>query len=138
MNRYLLYLTGGAVAAIFTVVIREVIALLLPADTPPLFLLSIVLAYLAGTWINFSFQKHITFQSQTPQSHAFARFLAMGLVGMGLVALLSYLLRYPLGFDRWFGNFGDTTAFAVAVLLTSVFNYLVSSHLVFGKARAIV
>ncbi|MCB1877119.1 MAG: GtrA family protein [Chromatiales bacterium] len=131
-RRYLVYMVGGGLSALVTIGLRELFAALLPADDRFYFVLSIVLAYAVGIAMNFFFQKQITFRSNNASRSAFVRFVAVALVGLVLVAALSYVLRYPVGFERWFAPYGDTLAFAAAALATSLATYALNAWLVFG------
>ncbi|MGH8612099.1 MAG: GtrA family protein [Gammaproteobacteria bacterium] len=129
----------GVVVGTFAILLREVIARLLPAETTVFFSLSVVKVYALGIVASFVLHRRYTFRLMPAPNigRELALFLAVALGGAVLTWLLSVLLRYGLAFDLLFGELGGTAAFALAALISSLATYAANGRLVFQRIRGV-
>jgi putative flippase GtrA len=133
VTSFISFLAIGGLVGLATLLIREAIAWLLPADLPLWYGVSVVLAYSVGIVLSFFLQGRVTF-SQRPSELTlghFSRFAAVAISG-ALVALVASLgVRYFFVLDRLIGHRAAAAAFAVGALIAAVFNYGMTSRFVF-------
>jgi putative flippase GtrA len=102
VTSFISFLAIGGLVGLATLLIREAIAWLLPADLPLWYGVSVVLAYSVGIVLSFFLQGRVTF-SQRPSELTlghFSRFAAVAISG-ALVALVASLgVRYFFVLDR--------------------------------------
>jgi putative flippase GtrA len=132
------FLAVGGAVGVATLLLREMLACLLPADVPLWYGVSVVVAYTAGIVASFFLQGRVTFarELQDLSWGQFQRFVAVAIAG-ALVALLTALgVRYLLVLDLLLGELAATTAFAMGALAAAAFNFFLSARLVFPDSSA--
>jgi putative flippase GtrA len=132
------FLAVGGAVGVATLLLREVLACLLPADVPLWYGVSVVVAYTVGIVASFFLQGRVTFarELQDLSWGQFQRFVVVAIAG-ALVALLTSLgVRYLLVLDLLLGELAATTAFAMGALAAAVFNFFFSAWLVFPDSPA--
>lgn len=133
---YPAYLGVSAFVGVLTIATREALGWLVAIDDPGSYALTVVLAYLFGTVLNYTLQGLFTFR-QAASTRMLVRFAAVSVLGLLLTAALALALRYGLAFDALFGSFGPAAAFAGGALLASAITFSVNARLVFaGRAGA--
>ena len=107
--------------------------MLLPADTPVYYTISMVLAYGLGIVINFTLQHSITFRMRREDKNArmFTGFVLVAIAGAGVTALVALSLRYLGNFDLLFGTYSGTAAFVAGNIAASVVTYWLNARHVF-------
>ncbi len=132
-QRYQRYFVVGTIVGVTCVALREIIAILLPADTPSYYTLSVVLVYAFGMVGSFVLQRSFTFDAKKIDGGKgrFFKYVLVALIGAMLTAKLATLLRYELNLDALLGNFGATVAFVIAVCATSIVTFWLNAKLVF-------
>lgn len=138
-TQYLRYFSVGMFVGLATVAMREVIAALLPSDTPMFYSISIIVVYAFGIALSFQMQRRITFggtQANQATRQRVSRFFAVAIGGALATWLLALVLRYGLGFDGIFGRYGPTAAFIIAAVAASVLTYALNALLVFAPDSA--
>lgn len=135
MRSFLTFLTIGGVVGIVTVLIREAVAWLLPADLPFWYGVSVVLAYALGIVLSYVLQGRITFAKTAGELSVrqFWRFAAVAVSGAAVALAVSLAVRYLLGLDRLIGDPAATVAFVAGALAAAAFNFLLSRRFVFGR-----
>lgn len=135
LKQYGQYIVIATMVGVLTVTCRELIALSLLQDTRTYYLVSVLGAYGFGIILNFILQRTITFgkQARNKTRQYFLPFFIVALMGMGLVSLCAFSLRYFFGFNILFGAFSPSIAFVVAVIISSVFTYTMNARVVFQK-----
>jgi putative flippase GtrA len=132
LTQYARFLTIGGIVGLITIGCRELIAYLLPSDTPVFYSLSVVCANSIGTAISFVLNRRYTFSSSNVTGWSrFAGFAAIAALAMFSTWLLSIALRYGLQLDTLFGDLAAGVAFAVATLLSSLITYPLNASVVF-------
>ena len=63
-STYLRYIIVGAVVGVLTILLRELFALILPADTPAYYALSVVMAYMVGIFCSYYGHRNVTFSAR--------------------------------------------------------------------------
>lgn len=129
---YPAYLGVSAFVGVLTIAAREALGWMLGRDNPGSYALTVVLAYLFGTVLNYALQGIITFR-QPASTRMLVRFAAVSIVGLLLTTALALALRYGLAFDSLFGTFGPAAAFAGGALLASAITFSVNARLVFAS-----
>lgn len=129
---YPAYLGVSAFVGVLTIAAREALGWMLGRDNPGSYSLTVVLAYLFGTVLNYALQGIITFR-QPASTHMLVRFAAVSAMGLLLTTALALALRYGLAFDALFGTFGPAAAFAGGALLASAITFSVNARLVFAS-----
>jgi putative flippase GtrA len=132
--RFFRYVIVAAVVGVLTVFMREVIAWLLPSDTPEYYTVSIVCAYIFGMVANFLGQRAITFaDAKVPsQIRSFVTFIVVAVFGLVLTTLLSLGIRYTFWNVELPGTYAGTFSFAAAVALVSVVTFVLHRQLSFS------
>lgn len=128
---YLAYLGVSTFVGALTIAAREALGSVLGRDNPGSYALTVALAYVCGTILNYTLQGRFTFR-QPSSARMLARFATVAVVGMFLTAVLAAALRYGLAFDMLFGRFGPAAAFAGGALLASALTFSVNARLVFA------
>lgn len=128
---YPVYLGVSAFVGVLTVAAREALGWMLGRDNPGSYSLTVVLAYLLGTVLNYALQGLLTFR-QPSSARMLVRFAAVSALGLLLTTVLAVALRYGLALDALFGDFGPAAAFASAALLASAITFSVNARLVFA------
>ena len=135
--RYFRYVAVAAVVGALTIAMREVIAWLLPSDTPEYYTVSIMSAYLFGMVANFLGQRMITFSDARVlnQFRSFTIFILVAVLGLVLTTMLSLGIRYILWNAEPFGAYAGTLSFAVAVVIVSVVTFVLHRQFSFATRR---
>lgn len=136
-TQYFQYFAVGVFVGLATVAVREVIAALLPSDTPIFYSISIIVVYAFGVGLSFQMQLRITFggaKANQPNLQRVSRFITVAIGGALATSLLALALRYGLGFDGIFGRYSPTAAFIIAAVATSGITYAVNALLVFAPS----
>tara|TARA_R110002073_G_scaffold2904_1_gene18777 strand:+ start:1932 stop:2351 length:420 start_codon:yes stop_codon:yes gene_type:complete len=132
---YFRYAVVGAIVGLSAVLLREIIALALPSDTPTFYALSVAIVYLFGILASFAGHKRVTFSHIDPQEYSSARALAtftlIALFGLLCTTGLSLLVRYYLPVIAHLGKFDGAVSFIVATLLTSIITFVLNARLTF-------
>lgn len=132
LRKYLRFLLVGGGVGITAIAIREVVALLLPGDTPEYFLLSVIAAYGFGIMASFVLHWRITFgRHHAIGVSVFLRFLGVTLAGWAITSGLSLAIRYLLPTDAYLDAYAGMFSFATSAVCASLFTYLLNSHFVF-------
>lgn len=133
-STYSRYFIVGAVVGVLTILLRELFAFLLPADTPVYYALSVVLAYAVGIVCSYFGHRNVTFYRGKPVGgdvQAFARFTVIAVTGLVATTVISLVIRYGLPIEAVFGRYTGTFAFALATFLASVLTYSLNSTFTF-------
>ena len=131
---YVRYLLVGATVGFLAVVARELLALILPDETPAYYLLSVIIIYSGGILASFYGHFHVSFAHVNGKQHsliAMLRFTQVALTGMAVTAGLSWLIRYHFGLEPLFGVLLPSFSFGIAALLASLLTYTLNARLVF-------
>lgn len=128
---YPVYLGVSAFVGVLTVAAREGLDWMLAGDDPGSYSLTVVLAYLLGTVLNYALQGMLTFR-QPASTRMLVRFAAVSALGLLLTTVLAVALRYGLALDALLGVLGPAAAFAGAALLASAVTFSVNARLVFA------
>lgn len=135
LNTYGKYFAIGSIVGILAILVRELIAWLLPADTPVYYGISITLVYVIGIIASYLGHYHVTFSHienpvrQSPTS--IRNYILIALIGMLITTVLSYVFRYVLQFDVLFGKLSASAAFALAALVASGATYFLNATYIF-------
>ena len=136
---YCKYFLVGAVVGITAILVREVIAFLLPADTPFFYGLSVVLVCIGGIVAAYIGHLKVTFSHVDCPLHAFIptlNFTLIAILGLVTTTLLSLALRYILPLELVVGEFKPTVAFALATIIASFITYPLNARFTFtGSER---
>lgn len=126
------YAIIGAIVGISAVIGRELIAVVLPADTPGYYALSVVIVYLLGILASYSGHRKVTFGHVDMGNESITRsmtsFTAIALFGLVCTTGLSVLIRYFFPVDEFLGSFAGAFAFALATLITSVMTFSLNAR----------
>lgn len=135
LGEYRRFFLVGTSVGLLAIALRELIAAVLPADTPTYYSLSVIAVYVFGIMLSYVLQHRITFSVSLRESNwrKLISFIAVALIGALATWFLSLLLRYELGFDRIFGPLSGSLAFAVAAVSSSVFTYALNALVVFRR-----
>lgn len=128
------YFIVGAIAGLFSILVREVLSLLFYVDTPFYYALTVVLAYSAAIFMSFYGHKIITFNHKKVTRstyNALMKFSLIAIVGLITTTLLSLLYRYTLHFEYYFGSNGDTLSFIAAAVTASFVTFTFNSKYTF-------
>jgi putative flippase GtrA len=132
LTQYARFLTVGGIVGLITIACRELIAYLLPSDTPVFYSLSVVCANSIGTAISFVLNRRYTFSSSNVTGWSrFGGFAAIAVLAMFSTWVLSIALRYGLKLDTFFEDLAGGIAFAIATLLSSLITYPLNASIVF-------
>jgi len=138
-HSYIRYLAVGAIVGILAIIAREVLALLLPDDSPGYYLLSIIIVYTGGIIASFYGHFHVSFshikEKQATLGSMF-KFTLVALIGMVVTTFLSYLIRYNLDLAPLLGPVLPSFAFGVATLATSLLTYSLNARFTFVNATS--
>jgi len=121
---YCRYFVIGSVVGCLALLAREVIAVLLPADTPIYYMLSVILVYAGGILVSYYGHRMVTFRNISASAGVIKSLSAFSLIaisGMFTTVSLSALFRY--GIPIQMGRHQPALAFALATLVTSVLTY---------------
>jgi len=133
-STYLRYFVVGAVVGVLTIALRELFAIMLPADTPAYYALSVVLAYAVGIICSYYGHHKVTFSMHEAvggHATAFTRFTFIAIAGLLATTSMSMLIRYGLPVDRLLGEYSGGFAFALATILASILTYSLNSVFTF-------
>lgn len=129
---YLKYLVIGAIVGVLCVGGREVIALLLPADSPEYYALSVAVVYCFGILASYighrtvSFS-HVDMEGQSTAGSMFT-FTVIAIIGLLCTTVLAVAIRFLLPMDEMFGVFGGGLSFAIATLLSSIVTFILNAR----------
>jgi putative flippase GtrA len=140
LGQYARFVIIGAFVGIVTVGCRELIGLLLVADTRRNFSISVCLAYAVGITLSFFLNLRFTFGGDASSRNwrNFFRFAAVAIVGLVSTWILALALRYGAHLDARIGSAAKLVAFATATFLSSVLTYTLNARFVFGGRRSSV
>ena len=131
---YCKYLLVGAVVGIATIIAREIIAYILPADTPSYYLLSVVLVYAGGIIASFYGHNRVTFshiRNKRAAQKSIGRFIIIAIIGMLITSLLSYQIRYTTEMEPILGKLLPAFAFASGTVIASIATFLLNARYTF-------
>ena len=131
---YFRYLVVGAVVGVLTISARELLALVLPGDSPGYYLLSVILVYTGGIIASFIGHFHVSFshvQDKRASLNSMYKFTLVALAGMAVTTVLSYQICYNLGLDTLLGPFLPSFAFGAATLIASLLTYSLNARYTF-------
>lgn len=131
---YLRYLVVGGIVGLLAIVARELLAMLLPDDSPGYYLLSVILIYSGGIIASFYGHFHVSFAHVSDKSAtllSMSKFTAVALAGMAVTAMLSYIIRYHLGLQDLLGVLLPSFAFGLAALSASLLTYSLNARYIF-------
>lgn len=136
MHQYLRFFLVGATVGILAILLREIVARMLPADSPLYYSLSVIAVYAIATFLSFALHRRYTFRLKPSPNpgRQMMLFVAVVLAGAASTWLLSLVLRYGLTFDMYFGDLAGAAAFALATLLSSLMTYAANGRYVFTEA----
>lgn len=134
-NTFIRFFLVGTLVGVFTIILREGIAFLMP-DRPVYFILSIIISYTLGVIISYILNTRFTFRKDKSDrtlttKYRFAYFTLVSLFGVVSTTVFSFFFRYVSEFNIIFGKAGDTFAFALGAVLTSVITFFLNSKYVF-------
>jgi putative flippase GtrA len=134
LAQYARFLVVGGITGVITIGCRELIAFLLPSDSPGFYSLSVVCANSIGTAINFVLNRQYTFSTAGVTGWSrFGGFAVVAVIAMLSTWGLSVAIRYGLKLDAMLGEFAGGCAFAVATLLTSLITYPLNASVIFRR-----
>ena len=131
---YVRYLVVGGIVGLLAIAAREILAYMLPDDSPGYFLLSVISIYAGGIIASFYGHFHVSFSHVKDKSAtltSMVKFSLVALAGMGVTATLSYLIRYNLGLETVFGPLLPSFAFGMAALTASLLTYSLNARYIF-------
>jgi putative flippase GtrA len=135
---YCKYFAVGAIVGCTAIVVRELIGILLPSDTPVYYLLSVTLVYAGGIIASFYGHYRVTFshiRRKRAALESIGKFTIIALIGMGITALLSYQIRYRLGLEPVFGKALPALAFGSATVIASLVTYTLNTRYTFVEEQ---
>lgn len=137
-HRYPRFFIVGSAVGVATVLMRELISLILGSDGKTEYLMTICGAYAFGIIASFILQSRFIFNKQAEDASGsqFVRFVVIAMAGGGLVAILSFLLRYAFLVNLTvaiLNQYAATIAFVTATLLVSLISYWVNATFVFRQ-----
>lgn len=133
-SQYFSYLIIGGVVGLITLLSQRCIAWFLSSNAIFYYMVSVLLAYLLGIFINFTLQKKFTFFSipiQSKRKRQILRFFLVAIIGSFVTVVLAAMFKYEMCFSVLFGGLSGTIAFALASILVSVLTYSLNSKFVF-------
>lgn len=129
---YLKYAVIGAIVGISATAGREVIARVLPADTPGYYALSVSIVYLFGILASYVGHRKVSFGHVSMDGHSVARsmtsFTTIALFGLVCTTGLSVVIRYLLPAGEFRDTFGGAFSFALATVITSVITFFLNAR----------
>lgn len=134
---YCKYFVIGSIVGVSAIVVREIIGILLPADTPAFYILSVILVYAGGILASFYGHYRVTFahiMHKRAVLESIGKFTVIAIIGMIITALLSWQIRYALGLERVFGKMLPAFAFGSATVIASLVTYSLNSRFTFSEA----
>ena len=138
IQEYSRYFVVGAIVAIVTIGVRELIAVLLPADSPAYYTTSVSLAYLLGVLMSYSGHRVFSFRGATAvggTTISLTTFSVIALIGLASTAAMAALIRYGLPLEHVIGALEPTVAFAFATFLSSFITYALNARFTFVRAK---
>lgn len=130
------YIFVGALVGVLTIIVREVIASLLPDDSPAYYAISAIFAYCIGIISSYAGHSMISFRHRTPiggLKSSFSRFTSIAILGLISTTLLAMLFRYGLPLEVLIGKYEATFAFALATFTSSLITYSLNSKYTFAS-----
>jgi len=134
---YCKYFFVGSIVGIIAIVAREIIGILLPADTPVYYMLSVTLVYAGGIIASFYGHYRVTFShisNKRAACESIGKFTVIAVIGMIVTSLLSYQVRYHLGLEPVFGKILPAFAFGTATVTASLVTFSLNSRYTFVEA----
>lgn len=131
---YCKYFLVGAAVGVAAIIAREIIAYLMPADTPVYYLISVVLVYAGGIIASFHGHYRVTFshiRNKRAALKSIGRFTIIAIIGMLITTLLSYQIRYATGMEPILGKLLPAFAFATGTVIASVATFLLNARYTF-------
>jgi putative flippase GtrA len=131
---YFKYLVVGGIVGLLAIAAREILAYMLPGDSPGYYLLSVIIIYAGGIIASFYGHFHVSFSHVKDKSATLVsmfKFTLVALAGMGATATLSYQIRYNLGLETVFGPLLPSFAFGMAALTASLLTYSLNARYIF-------
>ena len=135
---YSRYFVVGVTVGIVTIGVRELIAVLLPADSPVYYTTSVSLAYLLGILMSYSGHRVFSFRGATAvggTAVSLTTFSVIALIGLASTAAMAALIRYGLPLERIIGGLEPTAAFAFANFMSSFMTYVLNARFTFVRAE---
>lgn len=134
---YCKYFVIGSIVGVSAIIAREIIGILLPADTPAFYILSVILVYTAGILASFYGHYRVTFAHiihKRAVLESIVKFTVIAIIGMIITAILSWQIRYALGLERIIGKLLPAFAFGSATVIASLVTYNLNSRFTFSEA----
>ena len=131
---YCKYFVAGSTVGIIAIVVREIIGILLPSDTPAYYLLSVAVVYAGGILASFYAHYYITFSHIGNKQIAFksiCKFTIIAIIGMIITTYLSYLIRYHFCLQDIFSKLLPAFSFATATVAASLVTYALNKKYTF-------
>lgn len=134
------YLVIGAVVGIAAIIGRELIAMLLPSDTPEYYALSVSVVYAFGILSSYVGHRKVSFShvDMNGQSTAASMTAFTGIAILGLVCTtgLSVCIRFFFPIMEVFGSYAGAASFAFGALITSIITFSLNARYTFqGGAK---
>ncbi len=115
---------------------REILASLLPADTPGYYLLSVILVYSGGIFASYYGHRKITF-GHRKLTHVTVKsvcmFTIIAILGLIVTAALSAFIRYEIPMAAVVERHKPALSFALAVIISSTLTFSLNNIFTFSK-----
>jgi len=137
-RQYSRYFIVGAIVGVATIGIRELIAVVLPADNPIYYTTSVSVAYCLGILMSYFGHRVFSFRGATVvggTAGSLATFSVIALIGLVSTAAVAALIRYEMPLERIIGAFEPTIAFAFATFISSFITYVLNARFTFLRVE---
>tara|TARA_R110002072_G_scaffold302722_1_gene487958 strand:- start:6832 stop:7257 length:426 start_codon:yes stop_codon:yes gene_type:complete len=138
---YLKYFVIGGIVGLAAILSREGIAILLPADTPEYYALSISIVYAIGILASYVGHRRVSFSHVDMEGQSTAvsmtTFTAIAIFGLVCTTFLSVCIRFLFPVEEIFGSFDGAASFAIATLITSIITYFLNARHTFRERTEI-
>ena len=127
----------GAIVGISAIIGREFIAMLLPADTPEYYALSVSIVYAIGILASYVGHRKVSFSHVNMQGQntaaSMTTFTAIAIFGLVCTTGLAVSIRFLLPMTEIFGSFGGSLSFAIATLVSSIITFFLNARHTFRE-----
>jgi|TARA_R110002072_G_scaffold101954_5_gene224511 putative flippase GtrA len=137
LQSFLKYLVIGAIVGVAAIGGREVIAMLLPADTPEYYALSVAIVYAFGIVASYIGHRKVSFSHVNMENEdtaaSMSSFTAIAIFGLVCTTGFSVCIRFLFPIENLMGSFSDAASFAIATLITSVITFSLNARHTFRE-----
>ncbi len=133
---YCMYFLIGSMVGALAIFAREILASLLPADTPGYYLLSVILVYSGGIFASYYGHRKVTF-GHRKLTHVTVKsvctFTIIAILGLIITAVLSAFIRYEISMATVVERHKPALSFALAIIISSALTFSLNNIFTFSK-----